>query len=228
MDSSADVSRFRLIVDQIAAGDPQAKHELFEILSTGVRFFLARELPRTQDVEVELGHLFRDVFEAIRRGEMREPERLLAFVLAVVRRRVAARIKEIACLHPRGLPPVGRRDAPSRFAVRAAQQNAEPCRGTANPACQETAAADHERPAVAMLAPRSRIWGAHVWERLRPSRAEARSPPRVSQSFGTRTSPSARSVMGSGSASRLRLLHMMAQPMRSSLFDSGLAPRPIL
>jgi len=104
------VSRFRLLVDQIAAGNLQATHELYQVLSSGVRFFLVRELPQTQDVEAELDIVFRDVFDAIRLGEMREPERLLGFVLAVVRRRVAEKKQRNRMVAP--ARPGGGRQAP--------------------------------------------------------------------------------------------------------------------
>jgi hypothetical protein len=90
-----DLNDYRVLIDGIAAGDMQSQSEMRELLSGGVRFFLARELPCGQDVADELGNVFSTVVTAIQHGELREPERFLGFVLSVIRLRVAAKIKEM-------------------------------------------------------------------------------------------------------------------------------------
>ncbi len=65
--------------------------ELYRVFSRGVRFFLWRHLG-PQDLEDVVHDTFVMVAQAIRRGDVREPERLMGFVWTVVRRQLAAQI----------------------------------------------------------------------------------------------------------------------------------------
>src|SRR5258708_16754342 len=65
--------------------------ELYRIFSRGVRFYLCRHLG-PQDLDDKVHDTFVIVVQAIRKGELREPERLMGFVRTVVRRQVAAQI----------------------------------------------------------------------------------------------------------------------------------------
>jgi len=94
-DQNIDCSRYRVLVERIAASDQQAEQELYELLSRGVRFLMLRHLRRTDDVEDELHNVFVIVFSAIQTGRLREPERLMGFVRGVVRHRLAQKIEEI-------------------------------------------------------------------------------------------------------------------------------------
>ncbi len=65
--------------------------DLYRIFSKGVRFYLCRQLG-AQELEDKVHDTFVIVVQAIRRGDLREPERLMGFIRTVVRRQVAAHI----------------------------------------------------------------------------------------------------------------------------------------
>ncbi len=106
--SGADAasSPYRALIDDIWANNAGAAGELDHTMSHGVRFFLKRELPWTNDVEDEVENVLSQVVTSIRRGELRDPVRLPAFVLAVVRQRVAVRTEAAGELHGGPLTPV--------------------------------------------------------------------------------------------------------------------------
>lgn len=82
------------MVDRIVAGDPAGEETLYQVLYSGARLFLMRRLG-SADVEDRLHNLFVIVVETIRRGELREPERLMGFVRTVLHRQLS---QEIAAL----------------------------------------------------------------------------------------------------------------------------------
>ncbi len=73
------------LVRRIRAGDPDAEREMVERYSRGITFLL-RELTgdasRADDLHQET---FRLVFEKVRAGELREPDKLNAFIRQVAR-----------------------------------------------------------------------------------------------------------------------------------------------
>ena len=79
------------LVSKIREGDPAGMEELYRLFSRGIRFYLCRQLG-PQDLEDKVHDTFLIVVQAIRRGELRDPERLMGFVRTVVRRQVAAHI----------------------------------------------------------------------------------------------------------------------------------------
>jgi RNA polymerase sigma-70 factor, ECF subfamily len=79
------------LIARIQADDAGGMEELYHVFSRGVRFFLWRQLGK-QDMEDTVHDTFLTVTEAIRRGEVREPDRLMGFVWTVVRRQLAAHI----------------------------------------------------------------------------------------------------------------------------------------
>ncbi len=87
--ASADWSR---LVHRIKGEDPGAMEELYRLFSRGVRFYLCRRLG-SQELEDKVHDTFLIVVQAILRGELREPERLMGFVRTVVQRQVAACIE---------------------------------------------------------------------------------------------------------------------------------------
>ncbi len=96
---------------RIAAGDRQAEAELVEISSRGLSYMLRRltgDRARADDLHQET---FRVVLEKLRRGELREPEKLIAFVrgtarnLALAGYRKAARRPESTDLDAVADPP---------------------------------------------------------------------------------------------------------------------------
>jgi RNA polymerase sigma-70 factor (ECF subfamily) len=110
------------LVKRIEAGDPRGMEELYALFSRGVRFYLYRQLG-LQELEDKVHDIFLIVVEAIRRGELREPARLMGFVRTVVRRQVVAYIdavvqdrREQASLHC-GLTVSDGRSSPEEDAI---------------------------------------------------------------------------------------------------------------
>lgn len=81
------------LVRRIEAGDPNGMEQLYRLFSKGIRFYLCRQLG-SQELDDRLHDTFLIVVQAIRRGELREPDRLMGFVRTVVRRQVAAYIDQ--------------------------------------------------------------------------------------------------------------------------------------
>jgi len=79
------------LVARIRAGDQPAMEELYALFSRGIRFYLCRQLG-PQELDDKVHDTFLIVVQAIRSGELREPERLMGFVRTVVRRQVVAHI----------------------------------------------------------------------------------------------------------------------------------------
>ena len=82
------------LVDRIKANEAAGLEELYGIFSRGVRFYFCRQLG-PQDLEDKVHDSFLIVVSAVRRGELREPERLMGFVRTIVRRQVAAYIDQV-------------------------------------------------------------------------------------------------------------------------------------
>jgi RNA polymerase sigma-70 factor (ECF subfamily) len=80
-----------VLVESIKRGERSGMEELYRVFSRGVRFYLCRQLG-PQDLDDKVHDTFVIVVQAVRRGELREPERLMGFVRTVVRRQVAAQI----------------------------------------------------------------------------------------------------------------------------------------
>src|SRR5882762_11985303 len=79
------------LVESIKSCERSGMEELYRVFSRGVRFYLCRQLG-PQDLDDKVHDTFVIVVQAIRKGELREPERLMGFVRTVVRRQVAAQI----------------------------------------------------------------------------------------------------------------------------------------
>lgn len=80
------------LVAQIKAGEDAGMEHLYKLFSRGIRFYLCRQLG-PQELEDKVHDTFLIVVNAIKRGDLREPERLMGFVRTVVRRQVAAYIE---------------------------------------------------------------------------------------------------------------------------------------
>ena len=89
--SEADVQDWASLVKRIQTGDPKGMETLYNVFAHGVRFYLCRQLG-PQELDDKVHDVFLIVVNAIRRGEVREPERLMGFVRTVARRQVAAHI----------------------------------------------------------------------------------------------------------------------------------------
>lgn len=79
------------LVNGVRNRDDAALEELYRLFSKGVRYFLYRQLG-TQDIEDRLHDTFLAVVQAIQRGDLREPERLMGFVKTVAHRQAVAGI----------------------------------------------------------------------------------------------------------------------------------------
>ncbi len=94
-DTRTDSTRpqWSLLVDKIRQNDPDGLEELYRVFSRGVRFYLCRQLG-PQDLDDRVHDTFLIVAQAIQRGELREPDRLMGYVRTIVRRQVAAQIED--------------------------------------------------------------------------------------------------------------------------------------
>ncbi len=79
------------LVRRIQANEDAAMEELYRVFSRGIRFYLCRQLG-PQDLDDRMHDCFLVVIQAIRKGELREPERLMGFVRTIVRRQIAGQI----------------------------------------------------------------------------------------------------------------------------------------
>lgn len=79
------------LVERIRTGETGGMEELYALFSKGIRFYLCRQLG-PQELDDKVHDTFLVVVQAIRKGELREPHRLMGFVRTVVRRQVAAHI----------------------------------------------------------------------------------------------------------------------------------------
>ena len=82
------------LVTRIRRGDDSGMEDLYSLFARGIRFYLCRQLG-LQELDDKVHDTFLIVVQAIRRGDLREPERLMGFVRTVVRRQVAAHIDQV-------------------------------------------------------------------------------------------------------------------------------------
>jgi RNA polymerase sigma-70 factor (ECF subfamily) len=83
-----------LLVERIHSGQTDGMEELYLLFSKGIRFYLCRQLG-PQEFDDKVHDTFVLVVHAIRRGDLREPQRLMGFVRTIVRRQVAAHIDRV-------------------------------------------------------------------------------------------------------------------------------------
>ncbi len=81
------------LVQRIQANDQPALEELYALFSRGIKFLIVRQLGR-QDIDDRVHDTFVIVVQAIQRGELRDPERLMGFVRTIVRRQIASFIEK--------------------------------------------------------------------------------------------------------------------------------------
>lgn len=82
------------LVRRIQAGDPAGMQELYQVFGRGVRIYLCRQLGM-QDLDDKVHDTFLIVVQAIRNGDLREPDRLMGFVRTIARRLVAGHIDQM-------------------------------------------------------------------------------------------------------------------------------------
>jgi RNA polymerase sigma-70 factor (ECF subfamily) len=86
-------SNWAVLVAQVQAGKDEGMEGLYKLFSRGIRYYLCRQLG-PQELEDKVHDTFLIVVNAIKRGDLREPDRLMGFVRTVVRRQVAAYIEQ--------------------------------------------------------------------------------------------------------------------------------------
>ena len=90
-DPGADM--WSTLVRDIRGGDDRALTELYRIFCKGIRFYICRQLG-PQDLDDRVHDTFLAVAQAIRRGDLHDPARLMGYVHTVVRRHVAGYIEQ--------------------------------------------------------------------------------------------------------------------------------------
>jgi RNA polymerase sigma-70 factor (ECF subfamily) len=94
-DDTHSSAQFADLVRRVQEGDADGMASLYDFISTGLRPYLGRQL-RTQDRRDKTHNIFMDVVFAIRRGQLRDPERLAGFARTIARRRVSRYIDAAA------------------------------------------------------------------------------------------------------------------------------------
>jgi RNA polymerase sigma-70 factor, ECF subfamily len=91
-----DIGTETCLVSRIMSGDQRAEAELIERYHHGIRIILRRELGETAAAADLYQETFRLVLERIRRGDVREPEKLPGFVCSVARNLVIDHFRRAA------------------------------------------------------------------------------------------------------------------------------------
>jgi len=81
------------LVRRIMAGDQLAEEELVQRYSRGVSIIIRRRVKNPADVEDLCQETFRIALEKIRRGEIREPEKLSGFISSLARNLAIRRLR---------------------------------------------------------------------------------------------------------------------------------------
>jgi RNA polymerase sigma-70 factor, ECF subfamily len=81
------------LVAQIKNGEDAGLEFLYRQFSRGIRYYLCRHLG-PEELDDRVHDTFLVVVQAVRKGDLREPERLMGFVRTIVRRQVAAYIDQ--------------------------------------------------------------------------------------------------------------------------------------
>jgi RNA polymerase sigma-70 factor (ECF subfamily) len=85
------VNDWTSLVSRIRDGEPAAMEELYGIFAKGIRYFLLRNLG-PDELDDKVHDCFVIVTQAIQKGDLREPERLMGYVRTVVKRQIAGSI----------------------------------------------------------------------------------------------------------------------------------------
>jgi RNA polymerase sigma-70 factor (ECF subfamily) len=80
------------LVNQVQANDPRGLEDLYAYFSKGARFYFCRHLGLEQ-LDDRVHDTFLIVVDRIKRGELRDPERLMGFIRTILRRQVAAYVR---------------------------------------------------------------------------------------------------------------------------------------
>lgn len=103
------------LVMRIQRGGENGMEDLYRLFARGLRFSLCRQLG-VQDVDDRIHDIFLIVVQAIQRGDLREPARLMGFVRTVMQRQVALHIdKRVHCRKDEANVDIGLRIADRRL-----------------------------------------------------------------------------------------------------------------
>lgn len=91
-----ETGRETVIVSRIMAGDRQAEAELIDSYDRGVRIIIRRAGGNAMIIDDLSQETFRIVLEKIRRGDIREPEKLSGFIRGVARNLVIEHFRRLA------------------------------------------------------------------------------------------------------------------------------------
>jgi RNA polymerase sigma-70 factor (ECF subfamily) len=80
------------LVSRVKANDPRGLEELYGYFSKGARFYFCRHLGLDQ-LDDRVHDTFLIVVDRLKRGELRDPERLMGFIRTILRRQVASYVR---------------------------------------------------------------------------------------------------------------------------------------
>ncbi len=92
--TSMDAADWATLVDRMKDGDDDAMRQFYDLFRRGIRAQFRRQL-NAQEIEDRVHDTFVIVIQALRRGELRDPECLRGFVRTIVRRQIAAYIDQM-------------------------------------------------------------------------------------------------------------------------------------
>ena len=90
--SSLQFAELRQIVERIQSGDESGAEDLYRVLGSGMKWLLCRGVGPDR-VEDQLHNLFVILVENIRKGAVRDPERLMGMARTIAHRQIAAHVK---------------------------------------------------------------------------------------------------------------------------------------
>jgi RNA polymerase sigma factor (sigma-70 family) len=73
------------LVALVRDGDTEGLEQLYRLFARGIRFYLCRQLG-AQELDDKVHDTFLVIVQAVQKGDLREPERLMGFVRTIVRR----------------------------------------------------------------------------------------------------------------------------------------------
>lgn len=88
---NAPTTNWGALVEKIQRGEAGGMEELYRVFAKGIRYYLCRQLG-PQELDDKVHDTFLIVIQAIQKGDLREPDRLMGFIRTVVRRQVAGHI----------------------------------------------------------------------------------------------------------------------------------------
>ncbi len=86
------IEEWSQLVDRVQADDPRGIEDLYTYFSKGARFYFCRHLG-LEELDDRVHDSFLLVLDRIKRGELRDPERLMGFIRTILRRQVASYVR---------------------------------------------------------------------------------------------------------------------------------------